>query len=693
MNFRHTARTGTTVPALTAALALALAAALLPAQTAAQGSQPAPRALGVDTTNFDRSVRPQDDFYRFVNGAWLERTEIPADRSRYGTFDELREASEGAVRDILQETLRSPSRQRAGSDEQKVADLYEAFLNTARIERLGLDPLASELYHIRAVRSVEGLPDLFAHLQRIGVQTPISVSVGQDQRNAEQYIGVVSQSGLGLPNRDYYLQEGEAFDRARQAYISYLTTLLRLSGDTDAAARAREILALETEIARHHWTPVANRDREATYNRHEWNELRSLGINFAWDRYLTAYGVQPSPAVIVRQPDYLQALDGIIARTPILTWQRYLTANLLHSYAEVLPAAYDRARFDFAGRALQGLEAQRSRDLRATNAAEGALGDILGKLYVERHFDAQARQRMQELIDNLTAAFRVGIDGLEWMGQETKRDAHAKLAAFNTKIGHPDSWRDYADLEVSAGDALGNATHARLFGHQRMTSRLGNPVDRDEWFMSPQTVNAYYSATLNEIVFPAGILQPPFFDVNADDAVNYGAIGAVIGHEISHGFDDQGRLSDARGNLRDWWQPADAEAFEVLATRLADQYSGYEPLAGMNLQGRLGLGENIADLSGVAVAYEAYRLSLNGQEPPVIGGFTGDQRFFLGWAQVWRTNFREEALRQQILQGPHSPGEFRVIGVLSNSDAFHEAFDVQPGHGMYRAPEDRIRIW
>jgi putative endopeptidase len=359
----------------------------------------------------------------------------------------------------------------------------------------------------------------------------------------------------------------------------------------------------------------------------------------------------------------------------------------------VLPRAFDEARFQFAGRALQGLEEQRARDLRATGAAEGTVGDILGRMYVERHFDDRSRHRMQELVGNLTQAFRRGIDGLEWMGEETKREAHAKLEAFNTKIGHPDQWRDYDGLDVRAGDALGNAMRARLFGHHRMVSRLGTPVDRDEWFMSPQTVNAYYSPSLNEIVFPAGILQPPFFDVEADDAVNYGAIGAVIGHEISHGFDDQGRRSDAHGNLRDWWQSADAEAFDVLAGRLADQYSTYQPLPGMNLQGRLGLGENIADLSGVAVAYEAYRLSLGGQEAPVIGGFTGDQRFFLGWAQVWRTQFREEALRRQILQGPHSPGEFRVIGVLSNSDAFHDAFNVQPGDGMYRAPEDRIRIW
>lgn len=673
---------------LGAALAAATAGPL-DAQTAPSG----PRSLGVDTTNFDRSVRPQDDFYRFVNGTWLATAEIPADRSRYGTFDELREASESAVRDIVRETLRSPHRQRMGSDEQKVADLFESFLDTLRIERLSLQPLAAELHHIRGLHSHDQLPELFAHLQQIGVRTPIGTSVGQDQRDAEQYIAAVSQSGLGLPNRDYYLQEDEALERARQAYRAYLTALLQLSGDADPAGGAAAILELETEIARHHWTQVANRDREATYNRFEWTELDRLGRGFDWSRYLEASGVLASPALIVRQPDYFQALDGILSRTSPETWQRYLTANLLHAYADVLPAAFDEARFEFTGRALQGLETQRARELRATNVVESGVGDVIGRLYAERHFDDTARQRMGELVDNLTAAFQLGIDNLEWMGEETKRDAHEKLAAFRTKIGHPDQWRDYGDLEVRAGDAVGNAMRVRLFGHREMTSRLGSAVDRDEWRMSPQTVNAYYSASLNEIVFPAGILQPPFFNVEADDAVNYGAIGAVIGHEISHGFDDQGRRSDAHGNLRDWWQPADAEAFELLAGRLADHYSAFEPLPGMNLQGRLGLGENIADLSGVAVAYEAYRISLDGQEPPVIGGFTGDQRFFLGWAQVWRTLFREEALRRQILQGPHSPGEFRVIGVLTNSDAFHEAFDVQPGDAMYRPPEERIRIW
>jgi putative endopeptidase len=679
-------------------VAAAVAAPLAPlhAQAAGAGAAqaaPAVRALGVDTTNFDRSVRPQDDFYRFVNGRWLERTQIPGDRSRYGTFDELREASERAIAEIVQETRRSPERRTAGTDAQKVADLYEAFVDTRRIERLGLAPLAAELHHIRALRSHDQLPDLFAHLQRQGVQTPMGVSVGQDQRNSTQYIAAMGQSGLGLPNRDYYLHEGEALQRARDAYLTYLTTLLRLAGDPAPAEGAAALLALETELARHHWTPIANRDREATYNRFEWSALGDLGTRFAWERYLSAYGVAPSPALVVRQPDYFQALDGILAGTPLETWRRYLTAKLLHSYADVLPVAVDEARFAFTGVALQGLEEQRSRELRATNAAESALGDILGRMYVERHFDGRARARMEEMIDNLKVAFRQGIDNLGWMGEETKREAHAKLGTFNVKIGHPEEWRDYSDLEIRGGDAFGNTQRARLFGWQRMIDRLGTEVNRDEWFMSPQTVNAYYNASLNEIVFPAGILQPPFFDVDADDAVNYGAIGAVIGHEISHGFDDQGRRSDAHGNLRDWWAPADAEAFETLAGRLADFYSTFEPLPGMHLQGRLGLGENIADVSGVAVAYEAYRTSLGGQEPPVIAGFTGDQRFFMGWAQIWRTQFREEALRRQILQGPHSPGEVRVQAVTSNSDLFHRAFDVRPGDGMYRAPEERIRIW
>jgi putative endopeptidase len=672
----------------------ALAAAPTVAQTAPDGSvRPAgvaSSALGVDTANFDRSVRPQDDFFRFVNGGWLARTEIPGDRGRYGAFDELRERSEEAVQSLVQELVRSPERRVAGSDAQKVADFYEAYLDVAGIERLGLRPLAAELHHIAALRAHAQLPGAFAHLQRIGVQTPIGAGVGQDQKDAERYVATIGQSGLGLPNRTYYFDA--PFASAREAYVRYLETLLRHAGDPDPAAGARAVMALETALAERHWTPEASRNRDATYNAFEWSELARLG-DFAWADHLQAFGVGASPIVVVRQPDYFQALSEIVAATPMETWRRYLTANLLHSYADVLPSALGAARFEFTGRSLQGLEVERARDLRATAAVEGALRDVVGRLYVERHFDPVARERMQVLVSNIMEAFRLGIDRLEWMGEETRREAHAKLAAFNVKIGYPDTWRDYAGLEVRSGDALGNAMRARLFGHAYMAGRLGAPVDRDVWGMSPQTVNAYYSPSLNEIVFPAAILQPPFFDVNADDAVNYGAIGGVIGHEISHGFDDQGRRSDGAGNLRDWWTAEDAGRFEALGERLAAQYSAQEPLPGMFLNGKLGLGENIGDLSGLAVAYAAYRISLGGEEAPIIDGFTGDQRFFLGWGQIWRTLFREESLRQQIARGPHSPGEFRVRVPLSNIDAFHEAFGVVEGDGMYRAPGERVKIW
>jgi putative endopeptidase len=679
------------LPALTVAAIVASAPAIVAQEAVSEprGAATAP-ALGVDTANFDRSVRPQDDFFRFVNGRWLDRTEIPADRGRYGAFDELRERSEEAIQEIVLEMTQSPERRMAGSDAQKVADFYEAFLDTVRIERLGLRPLQPELYHVRTLRTHGQLPALFANLQRIGVQTPIGAGVGQDQRDAERYVVSISQSGLGLPNRNYYFDA--PFEAARQAYVRYLETLFQLAGDPDPAGGARDVMALEAQIAERHWTPEASRNRDATYNAYEWNELKGLGA-FDWGTFLHAYGVGASPIVVVRQPDYFEALAGIVAATPVETWRRYLTANLLHTYADMLPAAFGRARFEFAGRGLQGLEAERARDLRAVAGAEAALRDVLGRLYVERHYDEVASRRMQGLVENIREAFRLGIDQLEWMGEDTRREAHAKLAAFNVKIGHQDTWRDYADLDVRRDDALGNAMRARLFGHAYMTGRLGEPVDRSVWGMTPQTVNAYYSPSLNEIVFPAAILQPPFFDVSADDAVNYGAIGGVIGHEFSHGFDDQGRRSDGAGNLRDWWTAEDGAAFEALADRLAAQYSAQEPLPGMFLNGRLGLGENIADLSGLAVAYAAYRISLGGEEAPVIDGFTGDQRFFLGWAQVWRTRFREEALRQQIARGPHSPGEFRVRVPLSNIDAFHEAFGVVEGDGMYRAPEERVRIW
>ncbi|HEX5521175.1 MAG TPA: M13 family metallopeptidase, partial [Longimicrobiaceae bacterium] len=436
-----------------------------------------------------------------------------------------------------------------------------------------------------------------------------------------------------------------------------------------------------------------NRDREATYNVRSVAALERMTPAFSWSRYLAAAGVEQTPAIVVRQPDYLEAMNAVLASTPLPVLKQYLTFKLVDSYASVLSSDFVNADFDFSGRVLQGISEQRPRWKRAVGAVDGALGEVTGRLYVEQHFRPEAKARMQELVANLVATFEQGIDELEWMGPETKAEAREKLARFNVKIGYPDQWRDYSALEVRAGDLAGNVMRAREFGYNRMIGRLGKPIDRSEWGMTPQTVNAYYSSTMNEIVFPAAILQPPFFNLAADDAVNYGAIGAVIGHEISHGFDDQGRRSDGEGNLRDWWTEADNAAFQKRADALVAQYDAFSPIEGLNVNGRLTLGENIGDLSGLAVAYKAYQRSLHGQEAPVIDGFTGDQRFFLGWAQIWRGQYRDAAMRQMLLTDPHSPGQYRVNGVLRNLPEFQAAFEVKPGDGMYLAPEQQVKIW
>ena len=650
------------------------------------------QTLGVDTTNFDRSVRPQDDFFRYVNGGWLKRTQIPSDRSSYGSFVQLRDRSEEALRAIIEEAAAARDAQ-PGSETQKVGDLYASFMDSARIEASGIAPLRPELARIAALRDRAALPELYARLMRLGVQTPMSFGVGQDARQATRYIVSVGQSGLGLPDRDYYLKKDARLAAARAAYQTYLETVLRLAGDRDPAAGARAVLAFETALAEKHWDRARSRDREATYNLRTVAQLDSAMPGFSWGRLLQAAGAASTPGIVVRQPDYLAAMNQLVASTPLHVLKQYLTVKLVDSYASALSSPFVNAQFAYRGKALQGLEENRPRWKRGVGVVEGTLGEAAGRLYVQRNFRPESRERMQQLVGNLRAAFGEAIDSLEWMSPATKVQAHTKLAKFNVKIGYPDQWRDYSALEVRRGDLAGNLMRAAEFGYNRMVRRLGQPIDRSEWGMTPQTVNAYYSSTMTEIVFPAAILQPPFFDPSADDAVNYGGIGAVIGHEISHGFDDQGRRSDGEGNLRDWWTEADNEAFKQRADALVAQYGAFSPLEGLNVNGRLTLGENIGDVSGLAMAYRAYRKSLNGREAPVIDGLTGDQRFFMGWAQVWRTLQRDDALRQQIMTDSHSPGEYRVNGVLRNIPEFYRAYNVQPGDKMYLPPEQRVKIW
>ncbi|MBD0321702.1 MAG: M13 family metallopeptidase, partial [Gemmatimonadetes bacterium] len=505
-----------------------------------------------DVRNIDQSVRPQDDFFRYVNGGWLKNTQIPSDRSSYGSFVELRDRSEESVRKIVEAAAADRSRQ-PGSETQKVGDLYRSFMDSARVEAAGITPIRPELARIAALSDRAALPELFAHLQRIGVQTPFGFGVGQDARQATRYIGSVSQSGLGLPDRDYYLKDDAKLAQARTAYQTYVETVLRLAGDRDPAGGARAVVALERALAEKHWDRARSRAREAPYNLRTVAALDSLTPGFAWGRFLRGVNAERTPGIVVRQPDYLAAMNQIVASTPLPVLKQYLTVRLVDSYAGALSRPFVDAQFAFRGKALQGLEENRPRWKRGVGAVEGALGEAAGRLYVQQNFRPESRTRMQQLVENLRAAFREGINELEWMGPETKTQAQAKLSKFNVKIGYPDQWRDYSALEIRPGDLVGNMMRTAEFSHNRMVRRLGQPIDRGEWGMTPQTVNAYYSATMNEIVFPAAILQPPFFDPAADDAVNYGAIGAVIGHEFSHGFDDQGRRSDGDGNLRNWW--------------------------------------------------------------------------------------------------------------------------------------------
>jgi len=676
--------------AVPCAAAAVLSFTILSPSVCAQQKPPV-LGLGIDTAGMDRSARPQDDFYRFVNGDWMERTSIPADRSTWGSFVELSEKSQTAVRQIVEDAASSGAE--PGSEERKIGDLYTSFMDSARVESMGTEPLRAELDSIARIPSLDALPATLGRLQRVGVSGPFQAGVGQDQKNSDVYVVSMSQSGLGLPDRSYYLRQGAQFESIRNAYVRYLARLLTLADRPDPSGAAERILAFETRIARVQWDRARNRDRDATYNKMSVQKLDELTPSWSMSAFLQGAGLGTADQVVVRQPDYLQAVDTILASTSLGTWKEYLWSQLLDGYANDLPEPFVQARFDFRGRVLSGQQEMEPRWKRGASTVEGAMGEAVGKIYVQRHFRPEAKARMDTLVQNLLAAFRVGIDDLEWMSPATKAQAQQKLSKFTVKIGYPDKWRDYSALTIQPGDLVGNVMRARAFRYDDMVSRLGKPVDRSRWGMTPQTVNAYYNSVNNEIVFPAAILQPPFFNVEADDAVNYGGIGAVIGHEISHGFDDQGRKSDGDGNLRDWWTAQDAKAFEERTSKLGAEYGAYQPIDTLHINGALTMGENIGDLSGLTVALRAYHLSLHGKKAPVIDGFTGDQRFFMGWAQVWRTKMRPAALRQRLLTDPHSPGRYRAFVPLTNMDAFYKAFGVKPGDGMYRPPEERVKIW
>ncbi len=649
------------------------------------------REPGIDLKGLDRSVRPQDDFYRFVNGAWLDRTPIPSDYATYGAFHEVFEAAERGLRVIIEEAAAACDA--PGSDAQKVGDFYRSYMDEARADALGLSPLADELSRIDGIRTLGGVITQMARHLVLGADPPLHALVDQDAKHSDRYIVYFTQGGIGLPDRDYYLLEDPKFAEIRVAYEAYIATILRLIGVESPDGAAARIVALEKRIAEHHWTQVENRDEEARYNRVDMSGLGALAPRFDWSAYLAGAGAAGQTETVVSQPSFVRGFGALLAEVPVETWRVYLKWHLVNAYAPYLSRDFVDARFDFYGKTLSGIDEIRPRWKRAVGEIDESLGEVLGRMYVERHFPPEAKARMNELVENLKLAFRESIETLDWMGPETRRRALIKLGQFTTKIGYPDVWRDYAGLVVTPDDLVGNVMRARSFEHERRFGHLGKPVDRNEWQMTPQTVNAYYNPLMNEIVFPAAILQPPFFDMNADDAANYGGIGAVIGHEIGHGFDDQGRKFDGDGNLTDWWTEADAREFDARAKKLVEQFGAYNPIDDMHINGELTLGENIGDLGGLNVAYRAYRISLRGREAPVIGGFTGDQRFFMGWAQVWRGKYKDEELRNRLLTDPHSPPGYRVTGPMSNMDEFYAAYGVKEGDALHRPAGDRVRIW
>jgi putative endopeptidase len=673
-----------------AAVVMVAAVAVVAGCATARPPAPPPVVSGLDLASYDRAVRPTDDLYRFANGGWLRDTQIPPDMSEYGAFSMLGQRAENDQRTLV-EQAEQDTRAPADSIQRKIGDLYASFMDTARLDQLRTAPLAPYFAAVDALRTPDDLVRHLGDIQRFGASNPIGLGVNQDAKDATRYVVDVSQGGISLPDQDYYLSADPKMATIRNQYRAYVAKMFTLAGQPDPDGAAGRVLDLETRLAKAQWSNVRNRDPLATYNRFTVADAsKATGID--WAAYLTAAGVS-QPDLVIDQPSFFTTLGQLVRTVPMDTWRQYLRWQLISDHAPFLSSDFVDTRFEFVGKVLGGREQNRERWRRGIAAVNIAMGEALGQLYVQRYFTPKAKQRADELVRNILRAYQSSIDTLDWMSPPTKAAAKYKLAKLAVKIGYPAQWKDFGALHISRDDLVGNMDRAARLEHQRALDKLGKPVDRGEWFMTPQTVNAYYNATMNEIVFPAAILQPPFFDQNADDAVNYGAIGAVIGHEMSHGFDDQGRRYDGDGNLRDWMAPEDAAAFTKKTQALSAQYNGYSPLPGLHVNGELTLGENIADLSGLTVAYRAYQASRAGNPAPVMDGFTGDQRFFLGYGQIWRSKQRAEALRVSLLTDPHSPGEYRANGVVSNVDGFYQAFDVRPGDKLYKAPADRIHIW
>ena len=665
---------------------LAMTALLLSTSPARADSGP---ISGIQTADMDKTTRPQDDLFQYANGTWLRDVPIPPDRASYGVDSMMTEQSLLQQRDLIEAAQTS-----ADPEARKVSDLYSSYMNEARAERLGTRPLQAELQFAAAIRRASDIGPLMGRLDRIGIASPLATSVRPDSKHSAQYAFWITQSGLGLPDRDYYLSDEPRLVGFRTKYREHVEKMLHLLGAAAPGKEADTILALETALAKLQWTRVANRDAQKTYNPKTLAQLAKEAPAIDWNGYFTEAGLTSAlPTLVVRQPDYLQGLSSLIQSTPISTWTAYFRYRVLSSRAPFLTRAFVEEDFAFNQGVLQGTQQAPDRWKRGTQLVDRLLGEASGKLYVEKYFPPATKARIDELVRNLLKAYAASIDQLPWMSAATKVEAQAKLRKINVKIGYPEHWRDYSALKILPDDLLGNVRRAQEFERNRKLTQLGGPVDRAEWNMTAPTVNAYYNPSVNEIVFPAGILQRPAFDPAADDAFNYGSAGATIGHEISHGFDDQGSQYDSDGNLRDWWTPEDHAKFKAKTELLVKEYDAFEPVPGFHVNGALTLGENIADIAGIEIAYKAYLASLNGRTPPVIDGMTADQRFYIGFAQSWLSKRRDESTIAQVKSDPHSPAKYRTNGVVVHMPSFYSAFSVVPGNKMYLAPEQRITLW
>lgn len=646
---------------------------------------------GINKKNMDTLVKPGDNFAMYVNGTWMKTAKIPADKSSYGAFDMLYDQSQKDVKAIIEEAAKGSNAE--GSDEQKIGDYYASFMDRKGRDAKGIAPIQPELKAIDAIASYDDLAAYFGKANRAGLSIPFSVSVMSDFKDPTKHTLITWQGGLGLPEREYYLATDAKMTDIRQKYVAHIEKMFQLTNMPNAAESAAKIMALETALAGQQMRKEDTRDIVKLYNAYAVKDLKTLMPDFNWTAMLKNTGVDKEKKLVVTQVEYTKSLNNLIKNTPIDTWKTYLKWGVINGSAGLLTTALDKQNFEFYGKNLYGTESQQEDWKRAVEMVNGGLGEVVGKVYVKKHFSPEAKERMTQMVKNLLKAYAESIKTLDWMSAATKKEALKKVDNFMIKIGYPDQWRDYSALKIAKNDLYGNATRATEFEYNRNLAKLGKPVDRAEWGMNPQTVNAYYNPSLNEIVFPAAILKPPFFDLNADDAVNYGGIGAVIGHEIGHGFDDQGSAFDGTGTMKNWWTPQDLAAFKKKTSALVAQYNSFKAFPDLNVNGDFTLGENIGDLGGLSIAIKAYKATLNGKEAPVMDGFTGMQRVFLGWGQVWAEKMREEALRSQIASDPHSPALFRVNGTVRNVPEFYEAFNIKPTDSLYLAPEKRVKIW